>query len=100
MLAWLHNCGGQYARPLVSFGTMTTFTQAILFTDTDGRAMFREEAVPLAQGTPQSRIFKPGQHFYSADLLPEGATFDPQQCMGIGAPRWGGEPLITLFLRG
>src|SRR6218665_1770891 len=24
-----------------------------------------------------SRVFGPGQHFYSADHLPEGATFDP-----------------------
>ncbi len=35
---------------------MTTFTKTILFTDTDGRARFREEAVPLEQGTPQSRL--------------------------------------------
>ena len=24
-----------------------------------------------------SRIFSPGEHFYSADVLPQGATFDP-----------------------
>ena len=35
---------------------MTTFTKVVLFTDTDGRAKFREEAVPLDQGTPQSML--------------------------------------------
>lgn len=35
---------------------MTTFTKTILFTDTDGRARFREEAIALAEGTPQSRL--------------------------------------------
>lgn len=33
-----------------------TFTRVVLYTDTDGRARFREEAVPLAEGTPQSRL--------------------------------------------
>ena len=35
---------------------MTTFTQTVLFTDTDGRARFREESIPLDQGTPQSML--------------------------------------------
>jgi len=35
---------------------MTTFQKTILFTDTDGRARFKEEAVPLTEGTPQSRL--------------------------------------------
>lgn len=33
-----------------------TFTRVVLFTDTDGRARFREERVPLTEGTPQSRL--------------------------------------------
>jgi hypothetical protein len=127
---------------------MTTFTKVILFTDTDGRAKFREEAVALDQGNPQSmlsevfasggyqlrtspvgfrsqfhcsghtqwcfilqgqmeigvqdgvsRIFKPGEHFYSADLLPEGATFDPA-IHGHWSSQVGPDPLITLFVRG
>ena len=127
---------------------MTTFTKVILFTDTDGRAKFREEAVALDQGSPQSmlsevfasggyqlrtspvgfrsqfhcsghtqwcfilqgqmeigvqdgvsRIFKPGEHFYSADLLPEGATFDPA-IHGHWSRQVGPDPLITLFVRG
>ncbi len=127
---------------------MTAFTQIILFTDTDGRARFREEALALGEGTPQamlskrmpssgyqlrhspvgfrstfhctsapqwvfilqgemeiglqggiSRIFKPGEHFYSADLLPEGATFDAS-VHGHWSGQAGPDPLVTLFLRG
>ena len=127
---------------------MTIFHKVVLFTDTDGRAKFREEAVPLDQGTPQSmlsqvfdsggyqlrtspvgfrsqfhctgapqwcfilggqmeigvqggvsRIFKPGEHFYSADLLPEGATF-AATVHGHWSRQVGGDPLITLFVRG
>lgn len=127
---------------------MTTFTKVILFTDTDGRARFREDSVALDQGSPQSmlsevfasggyqlrtspmgfrsqfhcsghtqwcfilqgqmeigvqggmsRIFKPGEHFYSADLLPEGATFDPA-IHGHWSRQVGPEPLVTLFVRG
>ena len=35
---------------------MATFAQVTLFTDTDGRARFREEAVPLSEGTPQALL--------------------------------------------
>ena len=45
-----------------------------------------------------SRIFGPGQHFYSADTLPPGATFDPAlhgHCSG----QVGNEPLVTVFVR-
>jgi hypothetical protein len=126
---------------------MTTFIQTVLFTDADGRAKFREEAIALNHGTPQSmlsevfasggyqlrtspvgfrsqfhcsghtqwcfilqgqmeigvqgesRVFGPGQHFYSADLLPEGATFDPA-VHGHWSRQVGPDPLITLFVRG
>lgn len=127
---------------------MATFTKVILFTDTDGRARFREELVPLEQGTPQSmlsdlfpsggyqlrtsplgfrstfhctgapqwvfilggqmeiglqggvsRVFGPGEHFYSADLLPDGATFDPA-IHGHWSRQAGDQPLVTLFVRG
>ena len=47
----------------------------------------------------ESRIFKPGEHFYSADLLPEGATFDPT-IHGHWSRQVGDIPLATLFLRG
>ena len=46
-----------------------------------------------------SRVFGPGQHFYSADVLPEGAEFDPQ-VHGHWSRQVGDEPLVTLFVRG
>jgi hypothetical protein len=127
---------------------MTTFTQVILYTDTDGRAKFRDEPVPLGEGSSQamlsalfpstgfqfrnspvgfrsqfhcsphaqwvvimggdmeiglqdgtSRVFKPGQHFYSADMLPPGATFDAA-VHGHWSRQVGADPLVTLFVRG
>ena len=127
---------------------MTVFTQVILYTDTDGRAKFREESAPLGEGSPQarlsalfpsggfqlrqspvgfqsqfhcsphkqwvfimggemeiglqdrtSRIFRPGQHFYSADLLPQGAVFDAA-IHGHWSRQVGADPLATLFVQG
>ena len=127
---------------------MTHFTKVVLFTDTDGRARFREDAVALDQGTPQSmlsdvfasggyqlrtspvgfrssfhctgapqwcfilggqmeiglqggnaRICKPGEHFYSADVLPDGAAFDAA-VHGHWSRQVGDAPLVTLFVRG
>jgi len=127
---------------------MATFHQVVLFTDTDGRAHFREQTLPLSEGTPaaqlsplmtsggyqlrespvgfrsdfhctgapqwlfvlqgqmeiglqdgSTRVFGPGQHFYSADTLPEGATFDPA-LHGHRSRQLGEEPLVTLFVRG
>ena len=124
------------------------FTKVVLYTADDGRARFREEAVPLTEGKPQARLsalmpsggcqlrmspvsfrsefhcteipqwvfilggvmeiglqdgssrtFAPGQHFYSADVLPAGATFDPQR-HGHWSRQVGAEPLVTLFVRG
>ena len=46
-----------------------------------------------------SRIFCPGQHFYSADVLPPGATFDAT-VHGHCSRQLGPEPLVTLFVRG
>jgi hypothetical protein len=125
-----------------------SFTKVILFTDTDGRARFREEPLALDQGTPQarlsallpsggyqlrespvgfrsqfhctptpqwvfilsgqmeiglqdgsSRVFSAGQHFYSADTLPEGASFDAT-LHGHWSRQAGSQPLVTLFVRG
>lgn len=127
---------------------MQQFNKVILFTDLDGRAKFKDDWVPLSQGTPQSqlseffasdgyqlrtspvgfrsnfhcttapqwcfilggqmeiglqggvsRVFGPGEHFYSADLLPEGAVFDPE-VHGHWSRQVGTEPLVTLFVRG
>ena len=126
---------------------MATFTKVILFTDQDGRAKFREEALELSEGSPQamlsalvpvkacqfrespvgfrsqfhctgspqwlvvlrgameiglqdgsSRIFKAGDHFYSADTLPEGATFDAA-VHGHWSRQCGDQPLVTLFIK-
>lgn len=44
------------------------------------------------------RAFGPGQHFYSADVLPPGASFDPA-LHGHRSRQAGLEPLQTLFLR-
>ena len=46
-----------------------------------------------------SRVFEPGQHFYSDDRLPEGATFDPS-VHGHWSRQRGPDPLVTLFVRG
>ena len=45
-----------------------------------------------------SRVFKPGEHFHSSDVLPAGATFDPQ-VHGHWSRQVGDEPLVTLFVR-
>ena len=46
-----------------------------------------------------SHVFKPGQHFYSADLLPPGATFDAG-IHGHWSRQVGPDPLVTLFVKG
>ena len=127
---------------------MPTFTKVVLYTGADGRARFREEIIPLDEGTPQARLsalmasggyqlrespvgfrsqfhctgnpqwvfilggimeihlqdgsfrqFRPGEHFYSADTLPPGATFDPA-LHGHWSCQAGPDPLVTLFVRG
>lgn len=45
-----------------------------------------------------SRVFGPGQHFYSADTLPTGAVFDPT-LHGHWSRQVGPEPLVTAFVR-
>jgi hypothetical protein len=45
-----------------------------------------------------SRVFGPGQHFFSADLLPAGAVFDPG-VHGHWSRQVGDQPLVTLFVR-
>jgi len=126
---------------------VNAFTKVILYTDRDGRAKWKEEAVPLAGGTPQaalsdlfvssgyqlrrspvgfrsqwhctpqpqwvfilggemeiglqdktSRIFAPGDHFFSADVLPAGASFDPA-LHGHWSAQRGRDPLVTLFVK-
>ena len=45
-----------------------------------------------------TRVFGPGQAFYSADTLPPGARFDPA-LHGHRSRALGEEPLCTLFVR-
>jgi hypothetical protein len=45
-----------------------------------------------------SRVFGPGQHFYSADTLPAGASFDAA-LHGHWSRQVGDEPLVTAFVR-
>ena len=44
------------------------------------------------------RIFAAGEHFFSADTLPEGATFDAA-IHGHWSRQAGEDPLVTLFLK-
>ncbi|MDE2094063.1 MAG: hypothetical protein KGI87_09445 [Burkholderiales bacterium] len=46
-----------------------------------------------------SRVFGPGQHFYSADTVPAGAVFDAA-VHGHWSRQLGDQPLVTLFVRG
>ena len=56
-----------------------------------------EMEIGLQDGT--SRTFKSGEHFYSADLLPTGAKFDPA-VHGHWSRQLGDADLVTLFVRG
>lgn len=55
-----------------------------------------EMEIGLLDGS--SRIFRAGQHFYSADLLPDGAVFDPA-VHGHWSRQVGDEPLVTAFVK-
>jgi hypothetical protein len=53
--------------------------------------------IGLQDGT--SRVFGPGEHFYSDDRLPAGAAFDPT-VHGHWSRQLGPDPLVTAFVRG
>ncbi|HVJ22713.1 MAG TPA: hypothetical protein VM756_02125 [Burkholderiales bacterium] len=55
-----------------------------------------EMEIGLQDGS--ARLFRSGQHFFSADTLPEGATFDPK-VHGHWSAQRGAQPLVTLFLK-
>ena len=55
-----------------------------------------EMEIGLQDGS--TRLFKPGQHFYSADTLPQGAKFDPK-VHGHWSAQRGSDPLVTLFVK-
>ena len=45
-----------------------------------------------------SKVFKAGEHFYSADVLPPGAVFD-SQVHGHWSRQVGDEELVTVFVQ-
>jgi hypothetical protein len=55
-----------------------------------------EMEIGLQDGS--SRLFRPGEHFFSADTLPEGASFDPK-IHGHWSAQRGADPLVTLFVK-
>ena len=55
-----------------------------------------EMEIGLRDGS--SRLFRPGEHFYSADTLPAGAAFDPG-VHGHWSAQRGPHPLVTLFVK-
>lgn len=55
-----------------------------------------EMEIGLQDGS--SRLFKPGEHFFSADTIPDGATFDPK-VHGHWSAQRGERPLVTLFVK-
>ena len=55
-----------------------------------------EMEIGLLDGS--SRSFRAGEHFYSADTLPAGATFD-STVHGHWSRQVGEEPLVTVFVR-
>lgn len=52
--------------------------------------------IGLADGT--TRRFHAGEHFYSADVLPDGAEFDPA-VHGHWSRQVGDQPLVTAFVK-
>ncbi|MGH8707882.1 MAG: hypothetical protein ACREVD_07475 [Burkholderiales bacterium] len=56
-----------------------------------------EMQIGLRDGS--TRVFKPGEHFYSSDTLPAGvAAFDPG-VHGHWSAQRGSSPLVTLFVK-
>ena len=55
-----------------------------------------EMEIGLRDGTV--RRFRPGEHFYAADLVPEGAPFNAE-LHGHWSAQRGPEPLVTLFVK-
>jgi hypothetical protein len=55
-----------------------------------------EMQIGLQDGS--SRTFGPGEHFFSDDTLPAGASFDPK-LHGHWSAQRGRAPLVTLFVK-
>jgi hypothetical protein len=55
-----------------------------------------EMEIGLQDGS--TRVFRAGEHFFSADTLPAGAAFDPR-LHGHWSRQRGDKPLVTLFVK-
>ena len=55
-----------------------------------------EMEIGLQDGS--ARRFRAGEHFFSADVLPPGAAFDPR-IHGHRSAQCGADPLVTLFVK-
>lgn len=85
--------GVQFRESPVGFRSQAHCTGAPQWVFILGGAM----EIGLADGS--SRVFVAGEHFYSADLLPAGATFDPA-VHGHWSRQVGNAPLVTMFIKG
>ena len=54
---------------------MPAFTRVTLFTDRDGRARFRDEAVELPEGTPQAMLSEMAIRYHATRLLVHKAAW-------------------------
>jgi hypothetical protein len=75
------------------------FRSAFHCTETPQWVFILKGAMEISLQDGTSRVFRPGQHFYSADKLPDGAAFDAK-VHGHWSRQVGNEPLVTLFVRG
>ncbi|TNF61507.1 MAG: hypothetical protein EP306_06535 [Burkholderiales bacterium] len=65
---------------------MNEYIQVVLYTDHEGRARFREEAVPLEQGTPAARLSM--LHGASAVQWRESPVGFASDFHCTGSPQW------------
>ena len=68
-------------------------------TETPQWVFILEGAMEIGLQDGTSRVFQPGQHFYSADKLPTVDTFDAK-LHGHWSRQVGDKALVTLFVRG
>lgn len=74
------------------------FRSAVHCTTTPQWVFILGGAMEIGLPDGSSRVFHPGEHFFSADTLPDGAGFDPL-VHGHWSRQVGPDPLVTLFLR-
>ncbi len=68
-------------------------------TETPQWVFVLQGAMEIGLQDGSSRMFRPGEHFFSDDRLPAGATFDAT-VHGHWSRQRSDEPLVTLFVRG